>query len=1145
MKLSRCLALALALVAAVIGSAAPATPPAKAPKTVGDLPQRDIVVRTDAAVSGGGAKAMENYRKFLQLQNTDARLRAEALRRLGDLNLESGELERMANEVTQLDMPAAEAIRLYSTLLQAYPDYPRNDQVLYQLARAYETTGQGDKALATLDQAVARYPKARDIAEVQFRRGELLFSAKRYGEAEPAYQQVIARGPGGSTFYEQSLYKHGWSQFKLLQYEACLGSFVKLLDRTLVDRKSGAARKRESLSRADRELTDDTLRVMSIAFSYLDGPQSIDALLNQHGPAPYAWMLYSHLGDLYVQKERYQDAATTYRAFVARDPADDHAPMLSHQAIDAYAKGGFADLVVEGKAEYVRSYGFNTPYWRNRERSTSPEVVAELKLNLKDLAQYYHANAQKSKRPEDYMVAADWYRKLLTNFPDDADASESNYLMAEALYEGHQYADAATEYERTAYQYPPGPRSAAAGYAALVALRKQEEQLPAAARAEVHKRAVDSSVRFAEKFPGHPESPGILTRAAQDEYAAHDLPRAIELAQALLARQPPVDAAQQRIAWSIVGQAHFDQGAYDQAEPAFQHALTLAAAGSPERADLNERLATSVYRQGEAKRKAGDEQGAAADFLRVATVAPESKIVPTARYDAAASLINAKQWDPAVKVLEAYRHDYPQSEYASEVTRKLAVAYLELGRGAQAGAEFERIASAPGQEPAVAREATLRAADLYEKSGDLVRTTAMLEQFVQRYPQPALDAIEARARLADLAAKANNPARRDYWRSEIIKADAAAGAQRTDRTRFLAASAQLALAEPARDAFRAVRLRAPLKKSLAAKKEAMERALAGYKSVVAYDISSTTTAATYEMAELYRTLGRDLLASERPAKLSADEREQFDALLEEQAFPFEEQAIALHEVNAKRALDGIYDEPVRRSFQSLAELSPARYGKTEQWTDLLRTLVTPAEGTIDPKAAVDFAQGVAAALGGKTTEAELDFKQMEQQFPTLPEPSINLAIVMRGAGDLDGAAAALQRATERSPNYAVAWNELGLVRRAQGKFSDARAAYTKAIGVDASYAPTYRNLGVLLDLYLGDPTAALAQFEQYRKLTGEDKPVSGWIAELRRRTGVAAPPPAPAAVPAAAPAAAPPEAPPASPPATPGTTDAATDGGVK
>jgi hypothetical protein len=89
------------------------------------------------------------------------------------------------------------------------------------------------------------------------------------------------------------------------------------------------------------------------------------------------------------------------------------------------------------------------------------------------------------------------------------------------------------------------------------------------------------------------------------------------------------------------------------------------------------------------------------------------------------------------------------------------------------------------------------------------------------------------------------------------------------------------------------------------------------------------------MAELYRVLGKDVMSSERPKKLSQDELEQYEALLEEQAYPFEEQAIALHELNTARARDGVYDEWVRKSFIALAELKPARYGKTELTQDVV------------------------------------------------------------------------------------------------------------------------------------------------------------------------------------------------------------------
>ena len=74
---------------------------------------------------------------------------------------------------------------------------------------------------------------------------------------------------------------------------------------------------------------------------------------------------------------------------------------------------------------------------------------------------------------------------------------------------------------------------------------------------------------------------------------------------------------------------------------------------------------------------------------------------------------------------------------------------------------------------------------------------------------------------------------------------------------------------------------------------------------------------------------------------------------------------------------------------------------------------------------------------------------------------------------------------------------------------DHARSYARAIAANPDYAPAYRDRGVLRDLYLDQPAAALGDFEQYRKLTGEDKPVAMWIAELAHRTGRKVPPDAP------------------------------------
>jgi Flp pilus assembly protein TadD len=392
------------------------------------------------------------------------------------------------------------------------------------------------------------------------------------------------------------------------------------------------------------------------------------------------------------------------------------------------------------------------------------------------------------------------------------------------------------------------------------------------------------------------------------------------------------------------------------------------------------------------------------------------------------------------------------------------VAYVAAGRAGPAADEFARISADPHEDRAVVHEALARAADLYQQSGDNARSVAMLERLVKEYPTPVADAIEVRQRLLDIAAKNGDSERQRYWQQEIVKADASAGAARTERTKYLASKAQLALATPVRDQFRSIKLVAPLKQSLVAKRKSLDAAVLAYKEVAEYQVAETTTAATYETAELYRTLAHDLMSSERPRKLSGEALEQYNALLDEQSFPFEEQAIAIHEINVKRAQEGVYDDSVRKSFAALAELKPARYGKTELGANL--------------------------------------------------QPIVSIPV---NAGALGEAEQSLKRATTLDPGNAAAWSDLGVTLRQEGKFAEARTAYEHALAADADYAPAHRNLGVLLDLYLGDPAAALPEMERYKALSAEDKPVSSWIAELRARTGIkppAAPAPAGASEPA-------------------------------
>lgn len=926
---------ALALVLATVASA-----DVKKKDTIESLENKTVELRKGNVIFNSNDLARDNYRAFLELVSDDPVLRAEAMRRLGDLELEATEAQQLMENIDALEQASYDnAVSLYQQLLEAYPGYRRNDTVLYQLARAYEIGGRNDDALVVLNDLVEQFPNTPLIDEVQFRRGEMLFLRKNYNDAELAYQAVVKYGEG-SRFYEQSLYKLGWSQFKLAWHDDSLQPFFELLDRKIggIELQEGDDRL-AALSRAEQEMVEDTFRVLSISFSYMEGAGSIDTFLDKRDQPEYAYVIYMNLGDLYLEKERFVDAAETYEAFVDQDPFHPKAPLLQVEVIEAYKRGGFPSLVLEGKKGFVERYGMDGEFWIRNPREQNNAVAAHLKANLNDLAQYYHAEAQKEGKRSDYQEAARWYRKYLAYFPGEPDTANTNFLLAEILYESQDFADAKTEYERTAYAYPMHEKSAEAGYAALLAYREHEMTLEGSAQTEWHQDYLDSGLRFADTYPEHPESGAVLTTVAEDLFAQNQFDLAIAVGQAVIGKQPPVEAPLQRTAWTVIAHSQFDLNNYVEAEQAYYSLRTVTPPDDPQATqDIKDRIASSIYKQGEMARDAGDLETAVTHFTRLGQAVPDSNIRATAEYDAAAALITMAAWGRATGMLEQYRRDYPDSEFSDEITQKLAVTYMETGRGTEAAAEFERIAVAADTTDDVRREALWKAAELYETGGTVGSEKRVLENIIERYPNPLSESIEARYRLLQLAEAEGDSVQVTARLQDLVDTDATAGAQRSDRTRYLAATSAIQLAEPVRKRFEVVRLTQPLAESMKLKRSLMEDVIAAYTGAAEYGVAEVTTESTYRLAQVYESFGSDVLESERPQNLDADALEQYELLLEEQVFPIEEKAIDLYKANTNRAPDGVWDEWIEQSFNRLAGLLPARYAKMERSEDVVTAL---------------------------------------------------------------------------------------------------------------------------------------------------------------------------------------------------------------
>jgi len=968
----------------------------------------------DTKVEEGLEQAMEGYRRFLE-ETPETSMTPEAMRRLADLELEKqfginsgdakpremeapeaapvpeaapamfgpagdGAVSRESDEAFEMrttsqspilaggsavaapgslaggvEAPKGplEAIALYDKLLTEYPNYEHSDQVLYQKARAYDELGRTDEAIETMERLIEANPNSEHLDEVQFRRGEYFFTRKHYRDAESAYAAIIGLGPA-SSYYELGLYKLGWTLYKQEFYEEALHKYIALLDY-----KVSIGYDFDQVHEEDDERrVADTYRVISFSFNNLGGPEAVGRYFSEFGHRSYEDRVYSNLGEHYLAKLRYDDAAKTYEAFEKLYPFHREAPEFAMRLVDTYTKGGFPQLVLQSKREFASKYGLKAEYWQHFTPADRPEVLAYLKTNLKDLATHFHAQyqeAEEEEKEEGYREALRWYGDYLESFPTDADTPPINYRLADLLLEHEDFGEAAKQYERTAYDYPAHDQSAAAGYAAVYAHREQLKAAPEERKDDVKRETVASSIRFADAFPDHEAAAPILGAAADDLYEMKSYPDAVTTAQRVVDSYPGAETGVQRSAWIVVAHGSFELADYPRAEGAYTQVLALTPEEDEGRAALVDNLAASIYKQGELARDAKDYRAAADNFLRVATAAPTSKIRPAAEYDAGAALMELQAWTEAAGVLETFRRDYPDHELHVEATRQIAYAYRQSGDLSHAAVEYDRLGS-ESDDPEIRGEALLVAGDLYRQTDSLDHAFDAYLRYVNEFPEPVEIALETRFKIAEIHKATSNDVLYYHELSEIVRIDAEAGPKRTSRTRTIAARSALVLAEQLYQDFVAVKLLQPFEESLQEKQQRMDSTIEAMEHLVGYEIGDVTAAATYYIAETYFDFSRSLADSERPTDLPPADLAEYEQALDEEAYPFEEKAIDFHEKNMEMLHAGVYDEWTKKSLERLAQMVPGRYAKNEASSGFLREIDTyvyrsPAAGSLAPAVA--------------------------------------------------------------------------------------------------------------------------------------------------------------------------------------------------
>ncbi|KKO44087.1 hypothetical protein WG68_17375 [Arsukibacterium ikkense] len=906
------------------------------------------------------AQLQQVYQELLALAPA-AEVRQKVLYRLSQLNTRQLEQTELSANAEQQALSAL--IAEYQALLQEFPADPNNELIQYQLARALDLTGDSRAAQQQMQLLLQQYPASEFAAELWFRVGDIYYSQANYPNALAAFVQVLSLA--GPELRQHALYMSGWSHFQLQQYANADDAFLQALDLTYHQRLS---------SDEQQSLRQELQRILSISLSYQQQADSLLALLKrasfrdgppEQRPVSYQAALFQALADFLFEKELHQAALASYRVFITEQPLAIEAARMQLTLVQYHLAQAQANDAEQAQQHFINRFGPATAFWQQARPAQQAELAPKLAQYLDYFGRKVYLQAQQGSAAERRAIAVklvQYWQQLLQVQPllaaesvDDTLmlADDVRYLLAEALAASGDYQGALNGYQQLGY-----PSSALharnftaeqAAYRALLLSKELSEKLSKELTEDLSKQGTDDPTasataaanwwqqqnQFVRWHSQHPQAQQVALNQLTDIYQQQAYAEVASYARRVTDWPHPQVSQPLLVneAWFIVSQSELAQGDYALAEQSIQRLLRRyqaddSLAAHDRRRLLQQQLASAVYQQAQDSRLAVSEQ---LGHLQRLLSLPQSEYHQSAAYQQISLLLEQQALAEAIVLMQAYQQRYPDSAEQSAIAAAMLNSYQQL-QDWQSAAEL--LSQQVAQLPAGAEHQALlyQAAGYYWQAGNSEAARLAYRSYANQYPEPHLQAQEARSRLVQLYQQQHDLSRRNFWYQRMVNAEQ----QHTgsERSRYLAAEAALQLALHHSGQFKTVRLRQPLRANLQTKQTHMTSAIQLLQTSMRWQVADFYSQAQFQVASLYQQMATALLDSERPTGLDALALEQYELLLEEQAYPFEELAIEIYQQNAALVAQPLYDEWVAASFRKLAELFPARYRKPEQYLEL-------------------------------------------------------------------------------------------------------------------------------------------------------------------------------------------------------------------